>query len=171
MSLQASLLPEARSKPPSEADQIETILILRLSGEAFGLSVSMVHEIMDPIPVTPVPRAPAFAPALINVRGAVVPLVDIRTRLRMRPSPQTQSARIVVVDAPVEDGTIRLAILADAVEEVIEVRLSEVEPIPDLGAPWPETYVLGVTRHRDEIIVLLNPETLFRPNPGPTQQM
>ncbi len=171
MSLQATLHPETRSKPPSDGEQIETMLILRLSGEAFGLSVSMVHEIMDPIPVTPVPRAPAFAPALINVRGAVVPLVDIRTRLRMVPSRKTASARIVVLDAPAEDGTIRLAILADAVEEVIEVRLSELEPIPDLGAPWPKAYVLGVTRHRDEIIVLLNPETLFRPDPGPTHQM
>jgi len=171
LSLQTSFAPTTPVKTQSEGDQVETILILRLSGEAFGLSVSMVHEIMDPIPVTVVPRASAFAPALINVRGAVVPLVDIRTRLRMEPSRKTESARIVVLDAPVEDGLIRLAILADSVDEVIEVRWSDREPIPDLGAPWPEAYLLGVTRHRDGIIVLLNPETLFRPNLGPTQQM
>ena len=171
MSLQTAFPPQNPVKPQSDGEQIETILILRLSGEAFGLSVSMVHEIMDPIPVTPVPRAPAFAPALINVRGAVVPLVDIRTRLRMEPGRKTDSSRIVVLDAPVEDGPIRLAILADSVDEVIEVRSSDREPIPDLGAPWPAGYLLGVTRHRDGIIVLLNPETLFRPNLGPTQQL
>ena len=62
---------------------VETVLILRLSGETFGIPVGLVHEIIDPIPITRVPNASAFAPGLINVRGGVVALLDIRQRLCM----------------------------------------------------------------------------------------
>lgn len=152
------------------AEHSETVLIMRLSGEAFGLPVRLVHEIMDPIPVTRVPRASRFAPGLINVRGAVVPIVDIRERLRMASAPPCETARIVVLNLPGDTSPLRLAILADAVDEVIEVNLANRETIPDLGAPWPETYVAGVTRHRDGIVVLLNTETLFRPDNAPLQR-
>jgi purine-binding chemotaxis protein CheW len=144
----------------------ETALIMRLSGEAFGIAVGLVHEIMDPIPVTKVPNAPAFASGLINVRGAVVPVVDVRERLRMAPTLPGSAARIVVLDVEIDAKLTRLAILADAVEEVIDIETSYTEPVPDMGAPWPEAYVRGVARNRGSIVVLLNPETLFRPDGG-----
>jgi purine-binding chemotaxis protein CheW len=161
----------SRTQSPQIAATSETAemaLIMRLSGEAFGLPVPMVNEIIDPIQITRVPNASAFAPGLINVRGAVVPLLDLRHRLRMAPAAPGATARIVVVETTIKDTPTRLAFLADAVEEVIDVELGKLEPVPKLGAPWPDTYVLGVLRHTKGLVVLLNASTLFQPEPSPT---
>lgn len=141
----------------------DMILTLRLSDEIFGLPVQMVHEIIDPMPITVVPNAPSHAPGLINVRGAVVPLFGLRHRLRIPEAPISPTARIVVIETEHDGASMRLAILADAVDEVIDVDLSTLEPVPDLGAPWPESYVSGVLRHASSLVVLLNTTNLFRP--------
>lgn len=142
----------------------EMLLILRLSGEAFAIAVTWVHEILDPIPVTTVPNSSEFAPALVNVRGAIVPLIDIRQRLRMPPAIPGSSARLIVLELPVSGAPTKLAIMTDAVEEVAETDLSALETIPDLGARWPEHYVKGVARIGNGLAILLDTETLFRPD-------
>jgi len=155
-------------QPQAEGEGAEMALIMRLSGEAFGLPVRMVNEIIDPIQVTKVPNASAFAPGLINVRGAVVPLLNLRHRLRMAPVELSETARVVVIETVIDSAPIRLAVMADAVEEVIDIDMRALEPVPDLGAPWPDIYVLGVLRHPNGLVVLLNAETLFRPETNPT---
>ncbi|RGP38600.1 chemotaxis protein CheW [Pseudotabrizicola alkalilacus] len=148
----------------------EMMLIFRLSGNVFALPVGEVHEILDPMPTTSVPNAPAFAPALINVRGAIAPLIDIRQRLRMPTVPADDHARIIVLELPVNGVATRLAILADAVEEVIETDRAALKPVPELGARWPEQYVIGVARYGDTLVILLDTDTLFRPDAGPSIQ-
>lgn len=152
------------------ATEPEMMLIFRLSGDVFALPVGDVHEILDPLPTTSVPNAPAFAPALINVRGAIAPLIDIRQRLRMPTVPADDHARVIVLELPVNGVATRLAILADAVEEVIETDRAALKPVPELGARWPEQYVVGVARHGDTLVILLDTETLFRPDAGPSLQ-
>ncbi|MEE2861487.1 MAG: chemotaxis protein CheW [Pseudomonadota bacterium] len=148
---------------PAAASRREMVLIFRLMGEAFALSVSCVHEILDPIPPTVVPNAPAFAPALVNVRGAIVPLIDIRRRLDMPPAPADAASRLIVLELPVSGVPTRLAILCDAVEEVFEADTAALETVPSLGARWPEIYVKGVVRHTGDLVILLDTDTLFRP--------
>lgn len=162
-----------QARPKSGAatgPELEMMLIFRLSGEVFALPITQVHEILDPIPTTPVPGAPAFAPALINVRGAIAPLIDIRTRLRMQPRPMGDQARIIVLDLPVGGMATRLAIMADAVDEVIETDRAALKPVPELGARWPEQYITGVARYGDKLVILLNTDTLFSPDAGPSLQ-
>lgn len=143
----------------------QMMLVFALSGECFALPVSAIHEVIDPLPVTPVPNAPPHAPGLINVRGIVTPVVDVRLRLRMaRPAQSDRSARFIVLDLPVRSLPTRVAIEADAVHEVIEADTTRLEPVPDLGARWPEAFVHGVARHNGGLVVLLNPETLFAPD-------
>lgn len=142
----------------------EMMLIFRLSGEVFALPVSDVHEILDPMPTTPVPGAPGFAPALINVRGAIAPLIDIRQRLRMQAMPAGDHARIIVLDLPVGGVATRMAIMADAVDEVIETDRAALKPVPELGARWPEQFITGVARYGDKLVILLDTDTLFRPD-------
>ena len=152
---------------PTGSPDPEMMLIFRLSGEVFALPVSEVHEILDPMPTTPVPGAPAFAPALINVRGAIAPLIDIRQRLRMQAMPAGDHARIIVLELPVNGAATRMAIMADAVDEVIETDRAALKPVPELGACWPEHYVTGVARYGDSLVILLDTDTLFCPD-GPT---
>lgn len=150
---------------PAAAQRREMILIFRLMGEAFALSVGCVHEILDPIPATTVPNAPVFAPALVNVRGAIVPLIDIRKRLDMPSATSGAPSRMIVLELPVSGVPTRLAIVCDAVEEVIEADTAALEAVPSLGARWPEIYVKGAVRHAGDLVILLETETLFRPEP------
>jgi purine-binding chemotaxis protein CheW len=152
----AMTLPDAAS---------QTLLVFGLSGEAFALPVTTIHEVIDPLPVTLVPNAPPHAPGLINVRGIVTPVIDVRLRLRMPPARGgARSGRIIVLELPVADTPTRVAIHADSVHEVIEVNQDRLEIIPELGTRWPEEFVRGIARHDGVLVVLLDPETLFDPD-------
>jgi purine-binding chemotaxis protein CheW len=156
---------ETPARPAGEGAQ--TLLVFDLSGEAFALPVTAIHEVIDPLPVTPVPNAPAHAPGLINVRGIVSPVVDVRLRLRMparRDAGAGKAGRFIVLELPVAGTLTRIAIGADSVHEVIEADTARLETIPELGARWPEAYVSGVARHNGALVVLLDPETLFAPD-------
>ncbi|TFL17927.1 chemotaxis protein CheW [Jannaschia formosa] len=142
----------------------EMLLLFSLSGETFGITVSNVSEVLDPIPPTEIPNADPFAAAVVNVRGAIVPLIDIRRRLRIRVTTEDGDTRIVVLDLPIGGVPTKIAMIADAVTKVIETDLGALEPIPELGARWPKKFVEGVARHDGDLVVLLDPQTLFDPD-------
>lgn len=140
------------------------LLIFRLSGEAFGLPVSGVYEILDPIAATRVPGAPEYACALINVRGSIAPLFDLRKRLGMPEARPGAATRFIVLELPVAGEPTRLAIAADSVDQVIEADPGSFEPIPELGARWPERFIRGICTHDGQLVVLLAPDTVFEPD-------
>ncbi|MCU0906711.1 MAG: chemotaxis protein CheW [Rhodobacteraceae bacterium] len=142
---------------------LSSVLVFRLDGDAFAISVTAVHEILDAEDPTPVPNADAFAPGVINVRGVVVPVVNIRHRLGMDEPLDPGICRMIVVEVPIDDRPQKLAFLADAVEDVLEVDLASAEEIPELGAIWPPVYLHGAVRQHDDLIVVLEPSTLFSP--------
>ncbi len=144
-------------------DGREMVLIFRLEGECFAMTVDAVHEILDPQDPTPVPNADPFAPGLINVRGVVVPVIDVRRRLGMGPPPCKDTARMIVVEHCIEDTMTKIAFLADMVEKVVEVDLSELERVPDLGTLWPQAYLRGALRREGDLVVVLDTDTLFAP--------
>ena len=159
------MTPTAVTAIPTAESIEQTLLVFGLAGEAFALPVSTIHEVIDPLPVTPVPNAPPHAPGLINVRGIVTPVVDVRLRLRIPPAGADAGAgRIIVTELPVDGTTTRVAIRADSVHEVIEADPATLEPVPDLGTRWPAHLVRGVARHDGTLVVLLDPATLFAPD-------
>lgn len=142
-----------------------TLLVFRLAGERFALPVATVAEVIDPVPGTPVPHAPAHARMLVNVRGVITPVIDVRQRLRIRPAAETPaSARLVVLEVTLAGAPQRLAIEADAVESVLEADLGTLEPLPELGSRWPATLLRGVCRDATGVVILLCPEALFDPD-------
>ncbi|NBZ86721.1 chemotaxis protein CheW [Stagnihabitans tardus] len=153
--------------PPMDETETgpEMSLILRLNGESLAIPVRHVHEVINAIPRTRVPNASAMAPWLINVRGAVVPLVDVRRRLKMPPRDH-DDGRIVVLDIPRGAESHRLALLADGVEEVMEIDPLRIEPLPPRGAPWPIEFVRGSIRRDGDLVLILEPESLFEPETG-----
>ena len=154
----------AGDAPRAAQDNHDNLLIFRLEGEAFAVSVKGVHEILDLQSPTVVPNAPACSPGLINVRGVVVPVFDIRHRLGMVSGTEHASSRMIVFENVIDGETGRLAFTADSVEEVHETDLSSLEPIPELGAIWPQACLNGAIRLKDEIVVLLNTDALFAPD-------
>lgn len=142
---------------------LSSVLVFRLDDDAFAISVAAVHEILDAEEPTPVPNADAFAPGVINVRGVVVPVVNVRYRLGMDEPLDPGVCRMIVVEVPIDDVPQKLAFLADAVEDVVEVDLASAEKIPELGAIWPSVYLHGAVRQQGELIVVLDSSTLFSP--------
>lgn len=154
---------------PAASSNAAMLLIFRLAEETFALPVESVHEILDPQDPTPVPNADPFSPGLINVRGVVVPVIDVRRRLGMAPASVTETARMIVLEYEIEGTSTKLAFSADAVEEVTEAELSRLEKVPDLGANWPQACLRGAFKLKDDLIVLLDNETLFAPSYGVAQ--
>lgn len=139
------------------------LLTFRFEGEAFAFPVTRVQEILDPVEYTPVPNAPAFVPGVINVRGVVVPVVDIRHRLKMLQGSISEASRMIVFETDVNGARQKLAFRADSVEQVIEGPAGPVEKLPELGATWPRRFIAGAMRHGDELIILLDADELFAP--------
>jgi purine-binding chemotaxis protein CheW len=139
-----------------------TVLVFLLDGETFALPIDNVLEIVDPVPVTPVPHAPAIAPGLVNVRGTILPLFDIRHRLGLAPRDPAREARMVVFDAVQPAGTVRLAFLADAVERVLDLEPASITDFPELCAMWPAECLTGAGHLGETLIVRLAPETVFQ---------
>lgn len=135
-------------------------LTVALVDDIFALRVDRVHEVLDPPPMTLVPNAPDHAPGLINVRGNVVPLVDLRTRLRMARAENTETTRVIVSEVGRGEDAFAVGVRTDAVFEVIHVRDDEIEPIPEHGTRWPERFLSGVVKRDNRFVVLLDLERI-----------
>jgi purine-binding chemotaxis protein CheW len=151
----------APAHPSLATARPETLLVFRLAGERFALPVTDVAEVIDPIPATVVPHAPAFARALVNVRGVITPLIDLRRRLGIPPAAASATSRLVVLDITLDGAPQRVAIEADAVETVMETDLAALDPLPELASRWPQALVQGVCRDDGGTVILLAAETLF----------
>jgi len=149
----------------AEAAERRTILTFRLEGEIFGLDVDHVQEIIDPLPMVRVPLAGVEAPGLMNVRGSIVPLLALRRRLGKGDAARTDDSRLIVLDVPVGGEPTRIAIEADAVEQVIELGPGSFEPVPELGIDYPPQYLEAVARIDGELVILLKTETVFEHAP------
>jgi purine-binding chemotaxis protein CheW len=147
----------------TQTSSVQQALTFTLEGETFGVEVGLVDEIVDPQPMTRVPNADPFAPALINVRGTIVPVVDLRRRLGAEPAEATESSRMLVLNLEVGGEPIKAALTADAVHDIVEVAVEEVESVPELGVRWPVEYFRGVAKKDGALVVLLDERTSLTP--------
>lgn len=137
------------------------VLTLGLDGEIFALEASCVREILDLVPVTEVPSAPPFVNGLINVRGKVVPLADLRPKFGMEQKPSTIDTRIVVIEVMIEDAPAIVGVRADKVYEMAEVAASALEETPRIGMRWRPEYILCIGKRGTDFIVVLDVERIF----------
>ncbi len=134
---------------------------LGLGAEVFAVPVSMVREILDYRAPFSIPEGPGYMLGLIDVRGRGTPLVDLRTKLglpRVAPTPVT---RILVLDVPLKDRLLSLALVADRVLEVVSFASGEIEGAPDVGIPWRSDYIAGVVHRESGFVVLFDVPNLL----------
>ena len=136
-------------------------LTFRLGEEMFAIDVSQVREILDVTTITKVPRAPAFMRGVINVRGSVVPVVDLRLKFDMPTTDQTLDTRIVVMEIALEGELTTIGTLADAVHNVMDIESSSIEPPPKVGGKWNTEFIKGIGKHNEDFIILLNVDRIF----------
>ena len=120
-----------------------------------------VREIIEHEEVTRVPSTPAFLRGVINLRGSVVPVVDLARKFRMPESPVTKRTCIIIVEVDSENGRIVLGVLADAVNQVVEFRPEEIEPPPSFGTPIRVDFLHGLGKLNGEFVLILDTDRVL----------
>ncbi len=130
-------------------------LTFRIAEEAYGVDVSQVREVLDVINITRVPRTPDYMLGVINLRGGVVPVVDLRQRFGLQSIDATRDTCIVVLEVNLDGEQLVVGALTDAVEEVLDIDADRIEPPPRLGAAVNVEFILGMGKIKDEQFVML----------------
>ena len=128
-----------------------------IENEEFGIDILKVQEIIRPVDITRVPNAPSFVEGVINLRGRIVPVIDMRKRFNLPERTRDQNTRIVVVE--LTDKVV--GFIMDAVKEVIRVDRSVIEPPPDLAIGIDTHYIKGVAKLEDRLLILLELEEVL----------
>jgi purine-binding chemotaxis protein CheW len=128
------------------------VVSFKLGPEEYGVDIAQVQEINRMVTVTNVPRAPAFMEGVINLRGQLIPIIDLRTRFGMPRAEHTKNTRIVVTEV----GTKRVGMVVDSVSEVLRLPLDAIEPAPDMISGVDTEYIRGVGNMNDRLIILLD---------------
>ena len=137
------------------------VLMVGLGSEIFALETDMVREIIDPVAVTRVAGARSFLPALINVRGNVIPLADLRLRFGMPRNADTADTRIVVIEVEIDGDPVTLGIRAEKVYEVTEISSAQMQQTPRLGMHWKPEFIRFITKWNDEFIIVPDIEKIL----------
>ena len=117
----------------AETSKTTQYLTFKLQDEIFALDISTVREVLDFTVITKVPRTPAFMRGVINLRGSVVPVIDLRLKFGMTVTEKTVNTCVIIVEVKVHDETVILGVLADSVQEVMDLDAEHVEPAPRIG--------------------------------------
>ncbi|PLY13208.1 MAG: chemotaxis protein CheW [Desulfuromonas sp.] len=136
-------------------------LTFRLGEESFGIDVLKVREILDFIEVTKVPKAPDYMLGVINLRGSVVPVVDLRKRFAIESGERTKDNCIIVLEINLNGDELKVGIIGDMVEEVIDLRSEQIEPPPKLGSQLRAEFIVGMGKQDENFIILLDIDKIF----------
>lgn len=131
-------------------------LTFALAGEEYGISILKVKEIIGMMGITAVPQTPDFVKGVLNLRGKVIPVVDLRLKFGMEPMPYTERTCIVVVEISGPNGPIMMGIVVDTVSEVLNIKASEIEDTPTFGIRLNTDYILGMAKINSAVKILLD---------------
>jgi len=127
-------------------------LTFGLAGEEYGLEILKVREIIGMMDITAVPRTPEFVRGVINLRGKVIPVVDLRLKFGMPPAEATDQTCIIVVDV----GRVEMGIMVDKVSEVLDIVSEDIEPPPSFGVSVDTEFILGMGKANNRVTILLD---------------
>jgi purine-binding chemotaxis protein CheW len=127
-----------------------------LAGEDYGLEILKVREIIGMLDITAIPQAPPYIKGVTNLRGRVIPVIDLRLKFGLPPMDYGERTCIIVVDVRNESGVMQMGIVVDAVSEVLQVAADDLEPPPAFGNTIQGSYILGIAKTKGGIKVLLD---------------
>jgi len=136
-------------------------LTFRLGAESFGIDVQKVREILDLISVTRVPRAPEYMLGVVNLRGSVVPVVDLHKRFGIEGGARSKDTCIIVLEIAFGEELAKVGIIGDMVEEVVDLKAEQIEPPPKLGSQLRSEFIVGMGKQGDDFIILLDIDKIF----------
>ncbi len=137
-------------------------LTFSLDDEEYGIGILKIKEIIGMMPITTVPQTPDFVKGVINLRGKVIPVIDLRLRFEMDCIGYTERTCIIVVEIMGQNGTIQLGIVVDAVSEVINVLADDIEDTPAFGTKLDTEYILGMAKMGGGVKILLDIDKVLK---------
>jgi purine-binding chemotaxis protein CheW len=136
-------------------------LTFKLDSEVFALDVATVREVLDFTVVTKIPRTPEFMRGVINLRGSVVPVVDLRLAFGMSATEKTVNTCIIVVEVSLEGESSIMGALADSVEEVIDLDPDQIQQAPRIGASIKTDFIRGMGKRDSNFLMILDIDRVF----------
>lgn len=140
---------------------VETYLSFKLSEEVFAINVSQVLNILEMSQITRIPKSPEYLKGVINLRGTVLPVVDLRIKFGLPEKETTVDTSIIVLNIVLNSETILVGILVDAVREVLELKNNDIAPTPSIGTKYNSGFIKGMWRTDDKFIMLLDIDKVF----------
>lgn len=144
----------------SELEELLQLVSFRIGSEEFGIDILLVQEINRMLKITRVPNAPSFVDGVVNLRGRIIPVIDLRSRLKMSRKEHDKNTRIIVV----EINSITTGFVVDEVNEVLRIPRTITEPPPSMIAGIDSDYITAVGKLEDRILILLDLEKVLSVN-------
>jgi len=160
----AQMQAESVTHTKTQADGADTgveVLTFEVSAETFALEALLVREVLDNCPETYVPGAPAFVDSVINFRGRIIPLADLRLAFGLPATASTRDSRIIVIEFELNGDATLIGLRADKVFEVTTIPNASTEAAPRLGTRWRPDFIHCLAKRKGEVIVLPNLAKIF----------
>ncbi len=141
---------------PFQSENEGKYLTFQLAEEGYGIGILKVREIIGMLPVTPVPQTPLFLKGVINLRGQVIPVVDLRLKFGLMEEEYTERTSIIVVEVKGLSNNIPIGIVVDTVSEVLNIQAQEIEKAPTFGSAINTGFILGMAKTEGGVKILLN---------------
>jgi purine-binding chemotaxis protein CheW len=142
----------------------EKYLTFNLAGEQYGVEILKVKEIIGLLEITRVPRIPDFVRGVMNLRGKVIPIIDLRKKFDMESTEDTEQTCIIVVDIIQENVSLQMGIVVDSVSEVLDINEDSVEETPTFGTSVSTVFIKGIAKTKGGVKILLNIEEVLTTN-------
>lgn len=140
---------------------INSYLSFKLGDEVFAANAGKVLNILEMCKLTEVPKAPEYMKGIINLRGTVLPIIDLRLKLGMSQTEKTANTCIIVLDIQISNESVLVGAIVDAVQAVIEFDKSEIMPPPSIGSKYRSDFIIGVTNINDSFTMVLDMDAIF----------
>lgn len=144
-----------------ESVELQQYLTFKLGGKLYGLSILNIKEIIEYGEVTEVPMTPDFISGVINLRGNVVPVIDLSQRFSKQATELTKRTSIVIIEVKNEDLVIEIGVTVDMVNEVLDIHPEEIEPAPALGNQIQTSFISGMAKVDGTLLILLDIEHIL----------
>ena len=133
------------------------LVIFELGGEFYGINIAVVESIIKVQAITQLPQTPAYIKGVTNLRGTVLPVIDLRTRFGLETQPDTKQSRVIIVTM----DKIKVGVMVDGVSEVLRVSEESIEPLPPMVNSVNSNFLKGIARLEDRLIILLEVEKVL----------
>lgn len=144
------------------AEDYQKLLTFSLGTEGYGVSILKVKEIIGMMDITPVPRTPDFIKGVINLRGKIIPVMDLRMKFGMDQEEYNERTCIIVAEIVLKGVQKLLGVVVDMVSEVVTIYNDQIEPPPEYGTSAEHSSILGIGKIKDRVVIILDIDEVFQ---------